>query len=171
MPKAGRRKQRADVLEDAPRLDGDIAVDEVAGRGVHGDLSGDEQQIAGAQRRRVGTDGGGSARCDDGLLHDDREDSRGENRGSARTLCRLDDLIGPETPGADAHALGSAIDDGANVLQIRLETPRTDVMRVTHLAADNRLLAANLTMLGHDSAFLGCPRATAQGETMSIVAD
>ena len=46
----------ADVLEHAARLRGDVAVDDRAGGGIERDLAGDEQQLAGAKRRRVRAD-------------------------------------------------------------------------------------------------------------------
>ena len=50
-------EQRADVLEDAARLRGDVAVDQLAGGRVERNLARDEEQLAGLEGRRVGPDG------------------------------------------------------------------------------------------------------------------
>ena len=49
-------EQRADVVEDAPRLRRDVAVDDAAGRGIDRNLARHEQQLPGANGRRVRAD-------------------------------------------------------------------------------------------------------------------
>src|SRR5262249_49779171 len=65
----------------------------------------------------------------------------------------LDDPIGPDTPGTDANPPHGAIDDGLDPLEVRLEPPRSDVVRVTVDAPDNRRFAANFALFCHMDSF------------------
>ena len=49
-------QQRAEVLHHAPGLRRDVAVDQLAGRRIERNLAGDEQQLPGANGRRVRPD-------------------------------------------------------------------------------------------------------------------
>src|SRR5204862_4581059 len=66
----------------------------------------------------------------------------------------FDNLVGPQTPRADADASDAAIDHGAHRLQVRLESTRTDVVCVTVPPADDRALSTHFTCPGHDAMFL-----------------
>lgn len=65
-------------------------------------------------------------------------------------LGRFDDLIRSEAARADANPLDAAINERPNRLKVWFEPARTDVVRVAHLPADCRRLAANLATLCHD---------------------
>src|SRR5690349_6704526 len=66
-----------------------------------------------------------------------------------RSLRRLDHFVRAQAPGAHPDALDAAVHDRAHRLQVGLEAPRTDVVRVTHLSSHNRALAADFTPLRH----------------------
>ena len=104
-----------------------------AGRRIERHLAGHEQQLAGAERGRVGPDR---------LRRESRAGDRRASRG-------LDDLARPEAARADADALDAAVDQCPDGLKVRLEPARADVVRVAELTADDRALSANFTTLGH----------------------
>jgi hypothetical protein len=65
------------------------------------------------------------------------------------SLRGFDHLLGAEAPRADADAFDTAVDDRPNRLEVRLEPPRADIMRMANLPAHHGTLSANLTPLGH----------------------
>ena len=67
------------------------------------------------------------------------------------SLRRLDDLVRPQAPRADAHPLDAPVDHRPHRLKVRLEPPRADVVRVAMLTAHHGTLSANLASLGHIS--------------------
>src|SRR5579863_7718758 len=71
---------------------------------------------------------------------------------------RLDDLAAAQAAGADRHAAHAAVDQGADALQVRLPGARGHVVRVTHVLAEHRALAADVTLLGHEVLFSIRPR-------------
>jgi hypothetical protein len=66
----------------------------------------------------------------------------------------LGDLVRPDAPRADADALVATIDDRTDPLEVRLEAPGADVMRVAEGSSDDGLLTAHFTLLGHVEIFL-----------------
>src|SRR6185436_8645843 len=64
-------------------------------------------------------------------------------------LRRLDDFVRSQAARADANALDAAVDQGPHGLQVRLEPPRTDVVRVAVVTSHDRTLSANLATLSH----------------------
>lgn len=68
---AGFVKDSANVLEDADGLLGDASGDELAGGGVEGNLSGEEEHASDANGLRVRADGGGCFAGGDGDLSGD----------------------------------------------------------------------------------------------------
>jgi hypothetical protein len=58
-------------------------------------------------------------------------------------------FVGPDAAGADPDPPDSAIHDGANPLEVGLESARPDVMGVAKHAADNGGLSANFTLFCH----------------------
>src|SRR5690606_4993789 len=56
-----------EVVECAPRLRGDVAADELAGRRIQRDLAGEVDRVARARGLGIRTDGGGSVVAVDGL--------------------------------------------------------------------------------------------------------
>ena len=69
----------------------------------------------------------------------------------------LDDLAGPQAARADPQPLDSAVHQGANALEVRLEAARRDVVRVADVAADDRPFSADLAAFCHDSMSLERP--------------
>ena len=66
-------------------------------------------------------------------------------------LC-LGDLAALDAAGADADALGSAVDQGLDGLQIDVPAPAGDVVRVGDVVTELRAFAANIAYLCHDFA-------------------
>ena len=60
------------------------------------------------------------------------------------------DLAALEAGGADAQALGGAVDQRADGLEVRVPAAAGDVVRVRNVVAELRTLAANITNLCHD---------------------
>ncbi len=58
-----------EVLQNAFRLRGDVAADELLGGGINGDLAGDEDEAVGFDGLRVGSDSFGSVVGGDDLAH------------------------------------------------------------------------------------------------------
>src|SRR5579864_6894243 len=119
------------------RLLRDPARHQGAGRRVERDLPGDEQEAAGADRLAVGPDGAGRLGGRDGFAH------------RPAPLGGFDDAIGLDAARADPNATDAPVDDRADPLQIRFESPRRDVIGVAQAAPDRAGLAANLTQLWH----------------------
>jgi len=65
--------------------------------------------------------------------------------------CGFCHLAGAEAPRADADPLDTAVDDRSDELQVRLESPGADVVRVAVLAPYDRSLPAHFTSFGHFS--------------------
>src|SRR5215207_1446730 len=79
--------------------------------------------------------------------HGSREDSRRRPRiGDADSAA---DLAGLEARGADVDALGGAIDDSANTLDVGVETTLGASVRVGDVVAEAGSLAAHITDRSH----------------------
>ena len=66
----------------------------------------------------------------------------------------LDHLAGLETPGADTHALGTALHEPAQVHEIGQPAARGDIVRMADLVADVGALPAEVTALRHTGSFV-----------------
>src|SRR5690606_17181478 len=66
----------------------------------------------------------------------------------------LDDLAGLDAPGAREHALVAAAHGGADLLEIRQRAGLVLVVRVADGVADERPLAADFALKGHDFGLL-----------------
>ena len=93
-----RRPGRAEVLAGPAGLGGDVAVDDLARRGIEGDLPGEEQEVAGPDGLRIRADG---LRAPASVAIASRMARSGG----------LDDLVRPHAARADAEALGRPVDD------------------------------------------------------------
>jgi hypothetical protein len=62
----------------------------------------------------------------------------------------LDDLAGLDAAGADADALGGALDDSLDRLQVHVPATPGGVVGVRYIVAELRTLAAKITFLSHD---------------------
>jgi hypothetical protein len=63
---------------------------------------------------------------------------------------RLDDFAGLDAAGADADSLAGRVYLRLDRLEINIPAATRDVVRVGHVVAELRLLAANFTYLCHD---------------------
>ena len=70
--------------------------------------------------------------------------------GPEANLGGLDHLIRPNAARAYPKPANSAIDQGTDLLQVGFEPAGTDVVGVADDPANNRGLAADFTVLGHD---------------------
>ena len=70
--------------------------------------------------------------------------------GPEANLGGLDHLIGPNAARAYPKPANSAIDQGTDLLQVGFEPAGADVVGVADDPANNRGLAADFTVLGHD---------------------
>src|SRR5215218_5667369 len=68
---------------------------------------------------------------------------------ACRTSGRLDDLARLQAARAYAQALDTAIDHGANALEIGFEPARGHVVRVADIPADNRAFSAEFAAFCH----------------------
>lgn len=66
-----------------------------------------------------------------------------------RPALRLLDFAGLDAAGADADALGIAIDERFHRLQVYVPAPLRHIVRVGNVVAELRPLAANITYLCH----------------------
>ena len=111
----------------------DVARHQRAGRGIEGHLPGNEQELPGAKGRRVGPDRPSARRArDDACLR------LVMRSADCFTSGGFDDLVRPQTAGADADPLDAAVDHRPHGLKVRLEPPRAHVVRVAELPADDR---------------------------------
>ena len=125
---------RPEVVEHAARLRRDVAVDDLAGRGIERHLSRDEQQLSGPHGLRVGTDGFRSVRTGNGAVF---------------THAALTTFLRAQAAGADPDTLNATVDHRPDRLQVGFEPPRAHVVRVAMLPADNRPLSTEFTSLRH----------------------
>ena len=88
-------EQRADVAHDLIGLCRDVAVDQPASRGIEADLSGDEEEVARADRGAVWTD----------------RFRRIGRRNRLPHLGRLGNFARTQAPGAHPDAFGRAVDE------------------------------------------------------------
>jgi hypothetical protein len=65
------------------------------------------------------------------------------------SLRGFDHFLRSEAPRADADAFDTPVDDRPNRLEVRLEPPRADIVRVADLPSHHGTFSANLTPLGH----------------------
>jgi hypothetical protein len=65
-------------------------------------------------------------------------------------LTGLDDLVRAKAPGADAEPLNAAIHECADPLEIRLEAPSGDIVRVTDIPAHDGAFSAKFAAFRHD---------------------
>jgi hypothetical protein len=75
---------------------------------------------------------------------------RGHERGRWGRMLRLGDLPSLDATGADANALGSAVDKGLYRLQVDVPAAPRNVVRVRDVVSKTRALAANVAYLCHD---------------------
>ena len=78
----------------------------------------------------------------------------GGDSGKKRLELRLDDFAATQAGGADAQALGSAIDLRAHRAEVHVPATLGDVMRVADVVPELRPFAAHFTNLCHDYRFL-----------------
>ena len=62
---------------------------------------------------------------------------------------RLDHEPGFNAAGADHHAFGLTVVKRTDRLQVRVEAPFIDIVRMADMAAHHWFFAANFTLLGH----------------------
>src|SRR5580700_10674207 len=67
-----------------------------------------------------------------------------------RLRLRLGDLAALDAAGADADALGCAVDQGLDSLQIDVPAAARNVVRVRDVVTELRAFAANIAYLCHD---------------------
>lgn len=67
-----------------------------------------------------------------------------------RGLGRLGDLVGPDAARADPQPADAAVDESSHPLQVRFEPAGADIVGVADDPADDRDLAADFAVLGHD---------------------
>ena len=72
----------------------------------------------------------------------------GGGRGKL-SFARLLNLARSYAAGTDLEPLDTAVNDGSNVLQVRVETPVCHVMRVANVVAELRFLSANIAHHRH----------------------
>src|ERR1051325_2785631 len=128
-------------------LRADVAFDERSGGRVEADLTRDEQQVARANGGTVGTDRLRRVRRGNRLP---RARAAYASLRPARHLCRLGDLAGAQATGADPDAPRRAADQRLHRLQVRLEPPRSHVMRVGDRPAYDRAFPADFTPFSHE---------------------
>src|SRR6185295_2207185 len=63
---------------------------------------------------------------------------------------RLGDLAAAHAARADENPAHGAVDEGADLLEVRFHLARRHVVGVTDVAAEGRPLAADFTLLGHE---------------------
>ena len=129
-------EDRGDIVERPPRLNRDVAVDSSPVAGSIGICPARKSRFPARTACEYGPAGLGACGVETGVFTTD-------------VLCGFDDFVRSQAARADANALDAAVDQCPHRLQVRLEPPRADVVRVAVLTPHDRTLSANLATLGH----------------------
>ena len=76
--------------------------------------------------------------------------SPGARSGCLAGLTGLHNLVGSQAARTHAEALDSAVDQGANALEVGLEPTRRDIVRVADITADDRPFSAKFAAFRHE---------------------
>jgi hypothetical protein len=83
----------------------------------------------------------------------------------------LDDLVGPNAPGADAESANAPIHDGADPLEVRFEPAGSHVVGMAKRAAIHRYFATNFAVLGHPPSIAKRRKSSGDGPVVVPIED